>query len=286
MVRTRLAGNGDAALLGLAQKGDAARRAQMLTMDFCAVSSASKTFRATIISSPPTANRADPAPGSNNLRASRRRSPARNPGSDQNRQVEHLGVFAGAAHEVVVLHAMAVIGDGDDTRFFERADRREFFAGDIFGDRAGDETFTRPCSRARSWMSATVPALSIAGEVFGMQTTEVKPPRAAPSCHWRYSPWPSDLARENGRANQSVRAQLFFPWRQKFQRRRSRQVFPDGGNFSIEDENVGDGIKMVGGIHDPTAGEKQRIHRAQRSAARLTRQVQAIYYGARKFLRA
>jgi hypothetical protein len=32
---------------------------------------------------------------------------------------------------------------------------------------------------ARSRMRATVPALSIAGEVLGMQTTDVKPPRAA-----------------------------------------------------------------------------------------------------------
>ena len=55
------------------------------------------------------------------------------------RQVEHLRVFAGAAHEFVVLDAMAVVGDGHDAGFFERTDGREFFAGDIFGDGAGDE---------------------------------------------------------------------------------------------------------------------------------------------------
>jgi len=40
-------------------------------------------------------------------------------------------------------------------------------------------TLTAPCSRAMSWMSATVPGLSMAGEVLGMHTTEVNPPRAA-----------------------------------------------------------------------------------------------------------
>jgi hypothetical protein len=34
-------------------------------------------------------------------------------------------------------------------------------------------------ARRASWMSATVPALSMAGAVFGMHTTEVNPPRAA-----------------------------------------------------------------------------------------------------------
>ena len=48
------------------------------------------------------------------------------------RQIEHLGVFAGAAHQFVVLHAMAVIGDGHDAGAFEPADGRQFFAGDIF----------------------------------------------------------------------------------------------------------------------------------------------------------
>jgi len=57
----------------------------------------------------------------------------------KNRQAEHLRVFAGAAHEFVVLDAMAVVGDGDDSGFFERTNRREFFAGDIFCDCAGDK---------------------------------------------------------------------------------------------------------------------------------------------------
>ena len=42
-------------------------------------------------------------------------------------------------------------------------------------------------------MSATVPALSIAGDVLGMQTTDVKPPRAAaavPVAMFSLAVWP------------------------------------------------------------------------------------------------
>jgi len=39
----------------------------------------------------------------------------------QDRQVEHLRVLDGAAHDLVVLHAPAVIGDGNHTDALERA---------------------------------------------------------------------------------------------------------------------------------------------------------------------
>src|SRR5438094_1801632 len=41
------------------------------------------------------------------------------------------------------------------------------------------KTLTTPLLSARSRIRATVPALSMAGEVFGIQTTDVNPPRAA-----------------------------------------------------------------------------------------------------------
>ena len=41
------------------------------------------------------------------------------------------------------------------------------------------KTFTTPLRSARSRINATVPALSTGGDVLGMQTTEVNPPRAA-----------------------------------------------------------------------------------------------------------
>jgi hypothetical protein len=56
-------------------------------------------------------------------------------------QVEHLGVFDGAAHEFVVLDAVAVVGDGDDAGAFERADGGEGLALHADGDAAGGENF-------------------------------------------------------------------------------------------------------------------------------------------------
>ena len=53
------------------------------------------------------------------------------------RQVEHLGVFAGAAHEFVGLHAIAVVGDGDDAGAFEGADGSECMALHADGDATG-----------------------------------------------------------------------------------------------------------------------------------------------------
>ena len=55
------------------------------------------------------------------------------------REIKHLRVFAGAAHQVVVLHAMTVVRDGDDSGLFQAADGCEFFAGDALGDRTADE---------------------------------------------------------------------------------------------------------------------------------------------------
>ena len=52
-------------------------------------------------------------------------------------QVEHLRVLDGAAHELVVLHAMAVVGDGDDAGALERAGGRELLALLPDGDAAG-----------------------------------------------------------------------------------------------------------------------------------------------------
>src|SRR5262249_31363187 len=35
----------------------------------------------------------------------------------------------------------------------------------------------------------------------------------------------------------------------------------DGGNFAIFDDDIGNGVEMVGGVHDSSACEDQRIHR-------------------------
>jgi hypothetical protein len=58
----------------------------------------------------------------------------------------------------------------------------------------------------------------------------------------------------------SARVKNFnFFWRGK--------IFADGGDFSVENQNIRDGVEMTGGVNDAPAGEEQRIH-ARSLAAR------------------
>ena len=34
----------------------------------------------------------------------------------------------------------------------------------------------------------------------------------------------------------------------------------NGGNFPINDEQIGNGIEVIGGVYDSPAGQKQRVH--------------------------
>ena len=119
-------------------------------------------------------------------------------------------------------------------------------------------------------MSATVPALSMAGDVFGMQTTEVNPPRAAaavPLAMFSLAVWPGSRKC----TCKSIRpGQTIFPVASK----RSisfgglgGKIFADGGDFSVENQNIRHGIELIGGVNDASAGEKQRIHAASLTAA-------------------
>ena len=55
----------------------------------------------------------------------------------EHRQADHARVFDGATHQLMILNAVAIVGDRDHAGLRERTDRREFFAGKIFRDRAG-----------------------------------------------------------------------------------------------------------------------------------------------------
>ncbi len=40
------------------------------------------------------------------------------------------------------------------------------------------------------------------------------------------------------------------------------KIFADGGNFPVENQNICNGVEMIGGVNDAPAGEEQRIHAA------------------------
>jgi hypothetical protein len=48
------------------------------------------------------------------------------------------------------------------------------------------------------------------------------------------------------------------------------KVRAHGGNLTVEQKNIGQSIKIICRIYDPTAGKKQRIHRAEDSDDGLT----------------
>ena len=50
----------------------------------------------------------------------------------EHRDAHHARVFDRAAHQFVILNAVAVIGDRDDAGLCERANRRQFFAREVF----------------------------------------------------------------------------------------------------------------------------------------------------------
>ena len=101
------------------------------------------------------------------------------------------------------------------------------------------KTLTTPCCAARSWMSATVPALSIAGDVLGMQTTEVNPPRAAaavPVAMVSLAVWPGSRkwtcrSIKPGQTICPLDVESF-----DVRRRLVRGVLADGGDFAVENQ--------------------------------------------------
>jgi len=191
------------------------------------------------------------------------------------RQIEHLRVLKRAPHQFVVLHTMAVVGNGDDPRLFERADGRQFLAGDVLRDGAGDKNIHHALPRRALANQRHRAALSMTGDVFGMQTTEVKPPRAAaavPVAMVSLAVWPgsrrwtcksSSPGKPPGRSRPGVRLGGRLAGRRP---RRARR-------FYRLESTISNGVEMVGGVDYSPAGEEQRVSCAGSiHAGELTRQ--------------
>ena len=82
----------------------------------------------------------------------------------EHRQAEHPRVFDRAPHELVILNTVTVIRDRDDAGLRQRANGRQFFAGEIFRDAPVGKTFTQRLSAARSLINAIVLGLSATGD--------------------------------------------------------------------------------------------------------------------------
>jgi len=179
------------------------------------------------------------------------------------RQVEHRGVLHRAPHQVVVLHAMPVVGDGDHAGVFQRTDRREFLAGEALGDRAGGEhvdpgqalgAVLNQCHRA-----GIVDRWAGVGHADdGGETAPRRRRRAgADGLLGRLA----RLAKVNVNIDQP-RADNFaggVDLRRAF-RRLARRIGADGGHFPVGKQQVGAFIPSIGGVDQASSLEQQRTH--------------------------
>jgi len=109
------------------------------------------------------------------------------------------------------LDAMAVVGDGHDAGAFEAADGREFLAGDVLGDGAGDENIHDAFAcRAFADERDGAGGVQSAGDVFGHADDGGEPAaRGGGGAGGKisFAVWPGS---RNGRASQSNRGRQFF----------------------------------------------------------------------------
>ena len=137
-MRTRLAGDRDAAGLGLTQQSNAPGRTHVLAVDVCPGFLSEQNVTRNNHFLPRTgparqAKRAIPVALMHYARAHQRIVLA----MIHHRQVKHRRVFQRATHQVIVLHTMAVVGNRHHPGAVQRADRRQFLPGNPLRDRAG-----------------------------------------------------------------------------------------------------------------------------------------------------
>ena len=176
------------------------------------------------------------------------------------RQVEHPGVLQGAPHQFVVLHAMAVIGDGDDPRLFERADGRQFFPRDVFrdGPRHKDVDFAFPFRALANQRhrAGIVNGRGSVGHANHRSESAARRRRRARGDGFlgRLPRFPQMGVQINqaGANHQAVRGKSGRP------RRGLRGGGgAGGGDFSVQNQQVRRGIEAVGRVHQAPARDEE-----------------------------
>ena len=165
---------------------------------------------------------------------------------------------------------MAVVGDGDNSGFFERTNRRKFFARDIFRNRAGDKKIHRAFLR-RAVVDER-DGSDIINRRRSVRHADDGSESAARCC--RRAAGDIFLGRQAGFAEMDVQVNQagtdnFFGDIETFDffGRFGGEIFSDGGIFSVENQNIRHGIELISGVNDAPAGEKQRIHAPRIAAA-------------------
>ena len=160
---------------------------------------------------------------------------------------------------------------------FKSADGREFLAGDVLGDGAGDENIhdafaRRAFADERDGAGGVNRGQRVGHADDGGETAARGGGGAGGEIFLRGL---ARLAQMDVQINQAG-ADDFSAGVELFNALGRGKIFADGGNFAVNDEHVRGGIKMICGINHPSAGQQQRIHRREHSAARLTRQARHL----------
>ena len=195
------------------------------------------------------------------------------------RQIKHFGVFQRAAHEFVVLHAMAVVGDGHDAGAFERADGCEFLARDVFGNGAGDKDIYDAVLGGAFIDEGDGPGVvNGRGRVGHADDRGEAAPRGGGGaggdvflCRLTGLAQVDVQINQAGTNNESAHVHPL-----DFARRFLRRVRSDRRDFACRNQNIRFGVESVGRIHDAPASEKQRCHAREATRAELTTQARAI----------
>ena len=188
------------------------------------------------------------------------------------RQIEHARIFQRPAHQIVVLHAVAVVGNRDDAGRFERADGGEFLPRNIARDGARHKKIDAAFSGGPFMNQRHRPRVVDGGGGIGHAHH-----RGKPAARRRRGPGGDGLL---GRL--SGFAQMRVQINQPRAHHQSRCVEParavgrardeagaDGADLAIHNKNVGHGIQAVGGVQDAATGDKQGIHRGKRIHRRI-----------------
>ena len=147
------------------------------------------------------------------------------------------GVLHGPAHEPVVLHAVAVVGEEAHAEAGQLGHRGQLLARAADRDGRRPDVAQRPSRPSSEDLPDHRRGESMAGSVLGMATTAVKPPRAAARV-----PVSTVSASSAGLAQVGVQVDEAGATTQPpASRRRSRdEVVADGGDPALLDDDVGD----------------------------------------------
>src|SRR5882724_87201 len=161
---------------------------------------------------------------------------------------------------------MAVIRDCHHPRSFQRTNRRQFLAGDVFGDGSGNVDVYHSLFARQFVNQGDGPGIIDWRSGVWHAYDRGEPASGSGRGTGGYGFFGGlagfaqvDVQIDEARTNDEAFDVQSLNLRGGFQ----SSIPAKGGNFSVVDQQVRDGIEMVGGINDSSSSEQQRVHGGQ-----------------------